>query len=124
MKEKRKRISLRWSLVALVLGCWVLPLVLLLCLSGYYLNRNMYEKVSQVIASTVENQAGISGVQLEPVSYTHLDVYKRQALPCANRAAQGKMKARKLCGAAGKAPCPAPAKHKRSVHIQHAIRSF
>ena len=67
MKEKRKRISLRWSLVALVLGCWVLPLVLLLCLSGYYLNRNMYEKVSQVIASTVENQAGISGVQLEQV---------------------------------------------------------
>lgn len=67
MKEKRKRISLRWSLVALVLGCWVLPLVLLLCLSGYYLNRNMYEKVSQVIASTVENQVGISGVQLEQV---------------------------------------------------------
>lgn len=67
MKEKRKRISLRWSLVALVLGCWVLPLVLLLCLSGYYLNRNMYEKMSQVIASTVENQAGISGVQLEQV---------------------------------------------------------
>ena len=48
-------------------GVLVLPLVLLLCLSGYYLNRNMYEKVSQVIASTVENQAGISGVQLEQV---------------------------------------------------------
>lgn len=65
MEEKRKRTSLRWSLVALVLGCWVLPLVLLLCLSGYYLNRNMYEKVSQVIASTVENRAGITQVQLE-----------------------------------------------------------
>lgn len=67
MKTQKRRASLRWSMVALVLGCWVLPLVLLLCLSGYYVNRNMYEKVSQVIASTVENQANISRVQLEQV---------------------------------------------------------
>lgn len=67
MNLQKRRLSLKWSMITLVLCCWVLPLVLLFCISGYYINRNLYDKVSQVIGSTVYNMAGISQLQLEQV---------------------------------------------------------
>ncbi|NCC07296.1 MAG: sensor histidine kinase [Clostridia bacterium] len=52
--QRPKRRGLKWSIVALILGCWVLPVMLLLAVGGNYLLRTT-ERQSR---STILNSAG------------------------------------------------------------------
>ena len=44
--------------------------------------KSLVDYPDQVVVTETENEKAIV---LEPVSYTHLDVYKRQVLPCRKR---------------------------------------
>lgn len=57
-KPKRTR-SLRWSLILLILICWVLPLMLTVTVSGVITSQRTYQHVSDIVSSSVENAVDI-----------------------------------------------------------------
>lgn len=57
-KEKRAGVggmSLRASLILLVLGCWVLPMVLTVGISGYNSIKGTRDRVSDIVTASIEN---------------------------------------------------------------------
>ncbi|MDL2323568.1 sensor histidine kinase [Ruminococcaceae bacterium OttesenSCG-928-A16] len=59
-KQKNKKSpSLQWSLVFLILGCWVLPIMLTVGFSGYLNSQKTYAHVSDIVTFSVENATDI-----------------------------------------------------------------
>ncbi|MDL2293052.1 sensor histidine kinase [Ruminococcaceae bacterium OttesenSCG-928-D13] len=54
------RVSLKWSLVLLILICWVLPLTVTVAVSGYQSVRSTRERVADIVTASVENTMGLA----------------------------------------------------------------
>lgn len=60
-----KRISLRSGLVSAILICWLMPIVIIVALSGLLLNNNYQKSIQQEIRSEAENALDQVRMQLE-----------------------------------------------------------
>ncbi|MDR2900306.1 MAG: histidine kinase [Treponema sp.] len=56
-RKGRKVFPLRWTLVTLIFVCWILPVFVMLTVSGFLSTRSTREHVSSIVTATVENAA-------------------------------------------------------------------
>lgn len=54
-KKSKKMPSLQWSLIFLIVGCWMLPMLLMVAISGYLTSQKTYAHVSDIVSFSVEN---------------------------------------------------------------------
>jgi two-component system, sensor histidine kinase YesM len=55
MSEPRPRRSLKWSLISLIVTCWILPLALVGGLIGYYITNNLNSQIDNTVKDSVNN---------------------------------------------------------------------
>lgn len=65
MRAKTKRRSLRWSMVAMVLACWVLPVVLAVTAAGGYILNSLTLQAEQSLRLNTENAMDLSAVRMD-----------------------------------------------------------
>lgn len=53
-------VSLKHGLIALVGVCWVLPVLLILLLSGYFIRKNLQSRIEDTIATSVDNALALT----------------------------------------------------------------
>ena len=70
-----KRISLRSGLVSAILICWLMPIVIIVTLSGLLLNNNYQKSIQQEIRSEAENALDQVRMQLEDAIWDSKAVY-------------------------------------------------
>lgn len=58
-KREKGRPSLRWSLIVLILLCWVFPMMAVVGFSGYFTVQRSYAHVSDIVTFSVENATDI-----------------------------------------------------------------
>jgi two-component system sensor histidine kinase YesM len=56
-KRRKQTFSLRWALVLLILVCWILPVFVILIVSGWLSTRSTREHVSGIVNASIENAA-------------------------------------------------------------------
>lgn len=59
MKPKNKGFSLRWSLVGIVVGCWLLPMALIMATLIYYTNQSVRRQFDETVHTSISNAAAI-----------------------------------------------------------------
>jgi two-component system sensor histidine kinase YesM len=57
VKTERRTFSLRWALVMLIFICWILPVFVILIVSGYLSAKSTREHVSSIVNASIENAA-------------------------------------------------------------------
>lgn len=59
-----KKFSLKWGLIAIIIGCWILPIVLLSGVTGYYITNNINNQIVNTITSSANNSVKIAVNQI------------------------------------------------------------
>lgn len=54
-KPARKKISLKWSILAVILLCWVLPIFLIVAVIGNFVNQNVMENTKETIMTSMNH---------------------------------------------------------------------
>lgn len=54
-RADRRGVSLKWGLLALVGICWVLPVLAILLLSGYFVRGKLQTRIEQTVVTSVDN---------------------------------------------------------------------
>ncbi len=57
MKTKRKGFSLRWGLLGIVVGCWLIPMLLTLAALSYYTQSSMQKQFDDTVQASIANSA-------------------------------------------------------------------
>lgn len=65
MGQNKSQISLKWQLLFIIILCWILPVILLITVTGTLLNRNIYDQVSGMVVNSVESATDIVVVKIE-----------------------------------------------------------
>lgn len=53
--HSRAKLSLKWSLIFLVLICWILPLAVISIFTGYYINNSINQQITSTVSESVEH---------------------------------------------------------------------
>lgn len=70
---KGKKFSLRWYMLALVIGCWVLPVLLLTGLFFAYVNNNMRSRALEMVTVSADNATNLTLMRLQESVNAALD---------------------------------------------------
>ena len=54
-RERGRKRSLKWSILAIVGMCWALPVLLILLISNYYVRNNLHNRIQDTILTSVDN---------------------------------------------------------------------
>ncbi|MDR2897406.1 MAG: sensor histidine kinase [Spirochaetaceae bacterium] len=73
-KGDRASFSLRWALVTLILIGWILPVFVILIVSGFLSTRSTKERVSDIVTATIENAASNVQRDLDIAIYSALNI--------------------------------------------------
>ena len=65
MHKPKKRKSLKWTMVVLVFGCWVLPFVLLVTLAAGYMMYTTEQQARQTVLQSTQAAVQITATRLE-----------------------------------------------------------
>lgn len=57
--------SLKWELIAIVLACWILPVLIIVGVLGYYINNNINNQIINTISTSVDNAVKTSKNRIE-----------------------------------------------------------
>lgn len=83
VNKKKKKLSLKWSLIGIILFCWVLPLATICGVMGYYITENINSQLLDTITSSAENSVKIAVNNLNSAitasRYASYDTRVRQA---------------------------------------------
>ena len=60
-----KGISLKHGLIALIAVCWVLPVLLILALSGYFIRNNLQSRIDDTIETSVTNAMNMTKASID-----------------------------------------------------------
>ena len=63
-----KGVSLKHGLIALIGVCWVLPVLLILTLSGYFIRNNLQSRIDDTIETSVTNAMNMTKAFTTPWS--------------------------------------------------------
>ncbi|MBP8855949.1 MAG: hypothetical protein KBG54_05530, partial [Oscillospiraceae bacterium] len=55
MKRAKRRGSLKWNMIVLLLVCWVLPVVLVVSFSGIYITNTVQKQTREMILSSTQS---------------------------------------------------------------------
>ena len=55
MKRAKRRGSLKWNMIVLLLVCWVLPVVLVVSFSGIYITNTVQKQTREMILSATQS---------------------------------------------------------------------
>ncbi|MEG0615580.1 MAG: hypothetical protein RR540_07470, partial [Oscillospiraceae bacterium] len=64
-KKPRRKISLRWSLMGLILGCWILPLIIISGTMGYYITSHINNQVVSTLSDSVTSSVKVATNRIE-----------------------------------------------------------
>lgn len=64
---KGRAFSLKWGLISIIVGCWILPVALLGGVTSYYINNNINSQITDTITSSAENSVKTSLSQLNSI---------------------------------------------------------
>lgn len=59
--EQKRKPSLKWELIGIVLMCWILPVFIIVGVLGYYINSNINQQFIDTITSSAQNAVKIAG---------------------------------------------------------------
>ncbi len=66
MAERTKKgISLKRGLIALIIVCWVLPVLLILTLTGYFIRNNLQIRIDETIETSVTNAIDMTKTNID-----------------------------------------------------------
>ncbi len=65
MRRERKPFSLKWGLTAVMVACWVIPIVTIVIVAGVLLNRNYEQSLRESITASVDHAMAQTMLQLE-----------------------------------------------------------
>lgn len=65
MKLTRRRkpngkISLKWGLVSIIIFCWILPISIIIIVTGYYITHNINDQIANTLTSSANNSVKIA----------------------------------------------------------------
>lgn len=63
--KAKKSPSLQWSLIFLIVGCWVLPIMVMVGISGYLATQKTYAHVSDIVTFSAQTAADVARRNLE-----------------------------------------------------------
>ena len=67
-KQSGKKVfSLRFSIIVLILGCWVFPILLISGVSGYYTSHLLYQRIAGVTSGALQNSMDIVRRDIENI---------------------------------------------------------
>lgn len=62
---EKRGFSLRWGLLAIIGACWLLPLLVVVAVSGYFLSENLETRILETIEASVSNATALVRSRLE-----------------------------------------------------------
>ena len=66
MPERTKKgVSLKRGLIALIAVCWVLPVLLILTLTGYFIRNNLQIRIDETIETSVTNAIDLTKASID-----------------------------------------------------------
>lgn len=65
LERTGKGISLKHGLIALIAVCWVLPVLLILALSGYFIRNNLQSRIDDTIETSVTNAMNMTKASID-----------------------------------------------------------
>ncbi len=66
MAERTKKVvSLKHGLIALIIVCWVLPVLLILTLTGYFIRNNLQIRIDETIETSVTNAIDLTKANID-----------------------------------------------------------
>lgn len=54
-REGKRKFSLKWGLIAVVVACWILPIAAVTGVTGYYIANNINNQIANTITASVDN---------------------------------------------------------------------
>ncbi|WP_312645076.1 sensor histidine kinase [Hydrogenoanaerobacterium sp.] len=63
--KKLGKPSLKWELIGIVLACWILPVLIIVGVLGYYINNNINRQIINTISTSVDNAVKTSKSRIE-----------------------------------------------------------
>lgn len=55
IRKKKKEISLRWGLIGIVVGCWLVPMLIIIIIASYYTSSSINRQFDEAIYASVSN---------------------------------------------------------------------
>ena len=62
--KQRNKPSLKWELIGIVVMCWILPVLVMVSVLGYYINGNINEQFVKSITASSQSAAELAAVRL------------------------------------------------------------
>ena len=65
MERGKKGVSLKHGLIGLIIVCWVLPVLLILTLTGYFIRNNLQIRIDETIETSVTNAIDMTKANID-----------------------------------------------------------
>ena len=65
MERGKKGVSLKHGLIGLIIVCWVLPVLLILTLTGYFIRNNLQIRIDETIETSVTNAIDMTEANID-----------------------------------------------------------